>query len=285
VIVDIKKLTLQDAPAAYTLSTQAGWNHLVVDWERSMTLSPDTCLGAFIDDVLAATCTVAKYGTLGWIGTFLVDQNHQRKGVGTTLFEALLQAGRKAGIERFGLDSSDLGRPIYRKYGFAEDEGIERWLGRNRPVEGSLPADELRKEDWDSLLEFDREAINVNRQAQLRLLAAEEGATVRLLREEGNVIAFGFSRPGRLVGSIGPVIAEDASSAERIIDSLLADRDRIDGDRGVAIDLLDNDKSKEIMSQKAFTRLRRNIRMFVPLEGAAVFTGPKVFASTGLGMG
>jgi hypothetical protein len=70
-----------------------------------------------------------------------------------------------------------------------------------------------------------------------------------------------------------------------IIDALLADRREIDGERGIAIDLLDNDAAKDIMTARGFTKLRRNIRMFVPLAGETVLTGPNVFAATGLGMG
>ena len=98
----IRPLTEEDAPGGLRLSTQAGWNHLDVDWQRCITLCPRTTIGVF-DDTLIATCSATPFGRLGWIGLFLVDEAHRRKGLGTRVFDALLTAGREEGIERIAL--------------------------------------------------------------------------------------------------------------------------------------------------------------------------------------
>ena len=275
----IRPLVPADAEDGLRLSTQAGWNHLLADWQRSIALSPETCLGMFDGDELAATCAITEFGELGWFGLFLVDEGHRRKGLGTQVFDALLKLGRERGIQRFAMDSSDAGRPIYTRYGFELNEGIERWLGPN--AAGTARADLLRESDWGALLELDREVAGIDRGAQLRLLAGEEGARVRVVPEGG----FGFTRPGRLAGSIGPVVARDPETAGVIIDALLADRHELDGERQVVVDLLDNNITKRLMTERGFTKSRRNIRMFLPQSGESVLTGSFVYAATGLGMG
>jgi GNAT superfamily N-acetyltransferase len=277
--MEIRPLVPSDAEGGFRLSTQAGWNHLVEDWSRTIALSPESCLGLFCDGTLVTTCALTEFGSLGWFGLFLVDTDHRRKGLGTQVFDALLKLGRERGIQRFAMDSSDAGRPIYTRYGFELNEGIERWLGPNGG--GAARADLLRESDWDALLELDREVTGIDRGAQLRLLAGEEGARVRVVPEGG----FGFTRPGRLAGSIGPVVARDAAIAGVIIDALLADRHELDGERQVVVDLLDNDIAKHLMSERGFTKARRNIRMFLPGSGESVLTGSSVYAATGLGMG
>ncbi len=281
----IRPLGAEDAEGGLRLSTQAGWNHLPSDWQRSIALSPETCLGLFDGDDLAATCAITEFGELGWFGLFLVDEKHRRKGFGTKLFDAALSVGRQRGIERFALDSSDAGRPIYTRYGFELDEGIERWIGPNAPHSGDPTAELASESDWDALLALDLRMTHVDRHAQLRRLASEVGARVRIVRGPDGLSAFGFTRPGRLAGSIGPVVALNADDACAVIEALLADRHELDGEGQTAVDLLENETAKEIMNGRGFEKVRRNIRMFLPNADSPVLTGPCVYAATGLGMG
>jgi len=48
----IQPLRSDDLPQALRLSTQAGWNQLIPDWQRRIDLWPGQCLGGWIDDSL-----------------------------------------------------------------------------------------------------------------------------------------------------------------------------------------------------------------------------------------
>ena len=87
-----------------------------------------------------------------------------------------------------------------------------------------------------------------------------------------------------MAGSIGPVVARDFSSAKKIINALVADRQRMDPGKGVALAVLDNPEIKQWLAEKGLQMRRRNVRMFLPAE-VPVLAGPMVFVSTGLGMG
>jgi GNAT superfamily N-acetyltransferase len=281
----IKTFGHADIPAALRLCEQANWNHLAADWARARTLTPDACLGGFEHGEMKATCTLTPFGTVGWVGTFLVDQTLRGKGYGKRMFEAILEAARKQGIACLGLDSSDAGRPIYRQYGFQmTDQGIELWTG---PVGGAEPqeaARPLQAMDWTSLLALDEACVSVSRERQLRVLAGESGASARVIVEAGHVCAFGFSRPGRLSGAIGPVVARDARQACQIVSALIADRARLDGAKAVGLAVPDHAPFSAWLTERGFIMRRRNIRMFRP-EPRAILSGPSVFAATGLGMG
>ena len=303
--MEIGLFSREHAQEALRLSTQVGWNHIEQDWLRTIELNPAGCVGGFIDGQLIATTTLSQFGDLGWVGTFLVDKDHQRRGLGSLMFDALMKRATALGIQWLALDSSEVGRPIYRRFGFIEDEGIERWTGPALlpvapPSKDSSPdaapdqtaasaclfAEPLTNAVWDRLLEFDRAQVNIDRRRQLMQLAGEPGAAGRLVCDRGEVTAFGLSRPGRLAGTIGPVVARDIESARRIVTALRADRARLDGaDRGIAIDLLDHDEFKQWMTSCGFVCRRRNIRMFHPARLRPVLTGPAVFAATSLGMG
>ncbi len=284
-MLEIKTFGHADIPAALRLCEQVNWNHLAADWARALTLNPDACLGGFEDGELKATCTLASFGTVGWVGTFLVDQTLRGKGYGKRIFEAMLETAGKQGIACLGLDSSDAGRPIYRQYGFQmTGQGIELWTGSAAGVEPQEATRPLQAMDWASLLALDVACVSVSREQQLRVLAGESGASVRVIVEAGHVCAFGFSRPGRLMGAIGPVVARDARQAGQIVSALIADRARLDGAKVVGLAVPDHAPFSAWLAERGFIMRRRNIRMFRP-EPRALLSGPSVFAATGLGMG
>ena len=283
---EIKTFARKDIPAALGLCGQVNWNHVAADWERCLALNPEACLGGFEQGEMKATCTMTPFGTVGWVGTFLVDQTLRGKGYGKLIFAAMMETARRQGMECLGVDSSDAGRPIYLKHGFQmTGTAVELWTG---PVAAATDSHadtrSLRNSDWGELLIFDRAAVNVSRERQLRALAGEADTSARVMVEDGKLCAFGFSRPGRLTGAIGPVVARDVSRACRIVSALMADRRRLDGGKAVGLAVLDNAVFQAWLVEHGFQMRRRNIRMFRP-EARDVLSGPAVFVSTGLGMG
>jgi GNAT superfamily N-acetyltransferase len=231
--LEIKRFGTADIPAALRLCRQVNWNHVAADWERCLALNPAGCLGGFVEGQMRATCTLTTFGAWGWVGTFLVDEALRGQGCGKQIFGAMLQTAREQGVECLGLDASDAGRPIYLQCGFQMSPWeVELWAG---PSAGAADGGETRRLcrfDWDRLLAFDRAATGVDRSRQLRALAEAAGGSVRVLEAAGgDVAAFGFARPGRLTGAIGPVVARELAGACAIVDALRADRRQLDGDR------------------------------------------------------
>ncbi len=284
-MLEIQKFTKDHIDAALRLCNQVGWNHLAADWQRCLDLNPEGCLGGFINGELMATTTVNRFQDFGWVGTFLVDESLRGKGYGKQMFEALIAYAQEQGIKGLGLDSTDAGRPIYLKYGFVlADIGNEMWSGPNSGPEDPdcTPLSEVH---LDGVLELDRKSTGLDRSAQLRHLLAEPGAAGCVLIQQGHIIAFGLSRPGRLAGGIGPVVADHASHATKVITALCAARRKIDGDRAISLAVLDNDLLKQALKNKGFQMRRRLIRMFRPEIQTLGLNGPNAYISTGLGMG
>ena len=283
-MLDIRNFTSADIPDALALCAQVNWNHIAADWQRLIDLLPEGCIGGFDGRRMRASCTITRFGKLGWIGTFLVDQALRGTGEGTALFDALLNKAKELGMETLGLDSSDAGRPIYLKKGFVmTGQGIELWTGAPARVTETeaLP---LQNSQWDALLAFDARAMRIDRAEQLRHLSVEPGASVRVLVEQGAVSAFGFSRPGKMTGTIGPVVALDLHRAQTVIRALMCDRRQIDGEKPVGMAVHDHAELKHWLAEEGFQQRRRNIRMFRPAV-VDVCAGPQVFAATALGMG
>lgn len=283
--LEVRNFTREHIPHTLRLCAQVGWNHIAADWQRCLDLNPAGCLGGFTGGKLVATATINRFGDLGWVGTFLVDETLRGQGCGKQMFEAVLAYTRYHNLAWLGLDSSEAGRPIYLKNGFTlSNEGNEMWSGPNGGP-GDPDARPLADSHWASLLAFDRNQAGVDRSAQLRHLASEQGAAARVVEREGRLVAFGFSRPGKLAGAIGPVVAESGTDALKIITALRADRRVADGERGVALALLDRHDLKQVLEKEGFQMRRRLLRMFHPARQSTALNGTGVFVSTGLGMG
>ena len=121
---EIRLLGLNDVPAAMRLVEAADWNQTPTDWERIIQLAPESCWGAFVGPVLAATTTAVRHANgVVWIGMVLTDPAFRGRGLATGLIEEALHLDATC----FRLDATAMGAPLYRKFGFVDEQPIERW--------------------------------------------------------------------------------------------------------------------------------------------------------------
>src|SRR5580692_2431699 len=128
-------LTAADIPQAMLLKQTAGWNQTEQDWVRMLELEPEACFCIERDGKLAATTTAICYGrNLAWIGMVLTAPEHRGQGMATELMRRALEflAGRQVRLVK--LDATAMGSPLYRKFGFADECSIERWVRAPAPA-------------------------------------------------------------------------------------------------------------------------------------------------------
>lgn len=63
-----------------------------------------------------------KIGVRGYITNVYTAPEHRRKGLSKMLLEKLLENARSRGIKKIWLGASKLGRPLYEKLGFIQQE-------------------------------------------------------------------------------------------------------------------------------------------------------------------
>ncbi|MBQ5322604.1 MAG: GNAT family N-acetyltransferase [Oscillospiraceae bacterium] len=63
-----------------------------------------------------------KIGVRGYITNVYTAPEHRRKGLSKMLLEKLLEDARSRGIKKLWLGASKLGRPLYEKLGFIQQE-------------------------------------------------------------------------------------------------------------------------------------------------------------------
>ncbi len=61
-------------------------------------------------------------GMTGYISNMYTVPAHRKRGIATRLFALIADEAKEMGCERVALVATEMGRPIYEKYGFAKDE-------------------------------------------------------------------------------------------------------------------------------------------------------------------
>jgi GNAT superfamily N-acetyltransferase len=193
------------------MSYAAGWNQTVEDWFRLLALEPDGCFGVEEDDRLVATNTLLCYGRdLAWLGMVLTHPEFRRRGFAKQLLGTVLELVEDRGIRCVKLDATEQGRCLYLKFGFRDEQPIERWMRDPGPLK--VVENSLRTGMPDSRL--DCAAFGIDRGRFLATLG--EAACLD--------DAYVMQRSGSRARYLGPCAAMTASSAKAAISATIASR-------------------------------------------------------------
>jgi GNAT superfamily N-acetyltransferase len=264
---DIRLLTIGDLDGAFGLSAAAGWNQRLADWRMLLQLAPAGSFAAVAGDRIIGTAIGIDYGTFGWIAMMLVDPAWRGRGLGARLLEEAMGAVPPQIPIR--LDATPLGRPLYQRYGFADETQLTRFVAEpSRPAvdlaSGATPPQVrgLTPSDLPAVIKRDDRLFGAHR--RLVLEWSLEGA-----RRYAQVIdtdagpQYCFGRSGRLFDQIGPVVAADDNSAQALVSGALPAAEG----RSVVVDAFDRHtgftdwlRNHGFSASRPLFRMRRSAR-------------------------
>ncbi len=218
----IRPFTEADIPAGMRLKRSAGWNQTAGDWRRAVALQPDGCYAGLCDGNVVATLTTCVFGPVAWIAMVLTDPAYRGRGFASRLLERALTDLRERGVESVRLDATDLGRPVYEKFGFAVDFELQRWDGIVTAIDQlELPPDILmrdaRADDLSSITKLDRRTSGCNRGKFLAHLQADASCPGLIAECSGVPVGFALQRSGEQATQIGPLVAVNEVVAEWLL--------------------------------------------------------------------
>jgi len=150
------------------------------------------------------------FGDICYIGYMAVLPEMRRKGLGTTLFRKILKIAKLNGSQSFMLYTSELGKPIYHKFGFRSkftttmydlpsQPLIEQRANKNVNRTTILPK-------WAALI--DKNTMGFDRSEFLQL-KVNHGSILLIADKEGFALASG--------SRLGPVISKNIHTAVSLI--------------------------------------------------------------------
>jgi GNAT superfamily N-acetyltransferase len=270
----IRPLTAADLAAALRLSASASWNQNQTDWRTMLRLGQGWGIDA-IDDAgcqqLAASIIVLPYGRhFAWMSMVLVLPEFRRRGYAQLMLRFALAHLRAQG-RAAALDATPAGHAVYVQEGFRDTWGFARYRreataasGQSRPPGPVTRA--VRDSDWPAINELDLPAFGASRLPLLRSLAERLPAAARVVDQGGRLRGFVLGRDGREAHQIGPLLADDETTAMALLHDALA---TLSG--AVYVDLLDRQRQLlPRLEQQGFAFQRPFTRM---VHGAAAAPG------------
>ena len=224
--IAVRSMTASDLLFADSVRALAGWNQTLDDWQRLLTLSPEGCFIAEWNGTPAGTATTISYDEkVAWIGMLLVHPDFRSRGVGRALLERCLEYFERRGISCIKLDATPQGQPLYDRFGFKEEWRLTRWETRCLPQVAPTEQKNVypcTEHQASAVAELDRTAFGVRRQPLLRTLLS--GCERALLYKSSHGIAgYGIVRQGSRAYYLGPLVADNPSTAAGLVAALLRD--------------------------------------------------------------
>jgi GNAT superfamily N-acetyltransferase len=276
----LRAMTPEDIAGGLGLCRASGWNQLEEDW-RLFLHSPGS--GGWLMERsghVLGTAACMRYDKLAWVAMMLVDPAERGAGLGARLLDATLSTLSDAPC--VGLDATSAGQPLYRRFDFVEHYSLARTrivVDRTRFSDPAGAACPMLESDLAAVCRRDREVFGADRSRLLAALLGRAPECAWVVNDAAGVRGYTFGRPGHLYHQLGPLVAEDAVTAQDLVTCCLAHL----GGRTFALDvpLLDGEwldflKSAGCVEERRFVRMfrRGHVHPGIPARQYAI-CGPE----------
>jgi GNAT superfamily N-acetyltransferase len=211
-------------------AAQEGWNPGLHDAELFWATDPEAFIAADLDGELIGGGAITSYnGEFGFMGFFIVRPEHRGRGLGNTIWHArrerLLERLRPGAT--IGMDGVFTMQDYYGKGGFVFSHRNLRFRA-DIPDHVSMPeADEthitpLADVPFNRVLEYDRSCFPASRPAFLKAWTKQPDALALGYQQGGDLNGFGVVRRCREGYKLGPLFADDATTANALYMQLAA---------------------------------------------------------------
>jgi GNAT superfamily N-acetyltransferase len=222
-------MTEADLEGGLQLSRASGWNQTLEDWRTLLSLGPGLFRVAVRGTDVVASGGAVRYGeALAWICMILVRPDVRGRGLGTRVFDevlerasALVSAGQ---LRAVGLDATPAGRGLYLQRGFLDGPALVRLRAEPGATRAASPGptSPLAPSHLDGVLERDLVVFGADRGVVLRTLARSAPELARVALDGHRVRGYCFGRHGDHADHLGPVVADDDEQARELVLSVLA---------------------------------------------------------------
>jgi hypothetical protein len=220
----IRNLRPEEISLAIDWAAAEGWNPGFADAACFAAPDPQGFFVGEIDGEPVATVSCVNYDDrFAFLGFYIVRADLRGSGHGLRIWNAAIA---HAGTRVIGLDGVVAQQDNYRKSGFQLAYANIRY-GGIAAAAVKPPADVVALDTVPfALVEADDATVfPARRSAFLRAWIDTSDHVGRALRRDGRLAAWGVIRPCRTGYKIGPLVADDRTAAEAIVQALLASAD------------------------------------------------------------
>ncbi len=202
----VRLMQVDDFPFATQLANTMNWNMAPEDFEFNATLEPQGCLIAFdgLERIGIATCI--SFGSLGWFGNLIVDEEHREKGVGSLLVNHAINYLQGKGVKTVGLYAYPNLKHFYGSLGFKVDEDFTLLSIESLGTLSAKALPKVRKKEIAAIESFDCQFFGGNRARLLESIILEKGNLSYCQFEDGEVEGYVAATVYERMAWLGPLI-------------------------------------------------------------------------------
>jgi Acetyltransferase (GNAT) domain/Acetyltransferase (GNAT) family len=217
----IRTMRPDEISLAIDWAAAEGWNPGIADAACFAAVDPEGFFIAELDGAPAATVSCVNYDArFAFLGFYIVRADLRDKGYGLRIWNAAIA---HAGARVVGLDGVTAQQANYKKSGFQLAYANVRFGGIvASPAAPRIDIIALRDVTFAAVEADDATVFPAPRSAFLRAWIGAAGHIGCALMGNGRLAGWGVIRPCRNGFKIGPLVAEDRSSAEAVLSALIA---------------------------------------------------------------
>jgi hypothetical protein len=116
------------------------------------------------DSNIAGIGTAIFYENTSWLAHIIVKENYRNKGFGTRILQYLCDFCQNNGYKTISLFASEMGYPVYRKYGFEiQAEYVQYEKEKEIDIPKNKNVKTIKKDDLSEIFKLDKETTGENR--------------------------------------------------------------------------------------------------------------------------
>jgi GNAT superfamily N-acetyltransferase len=165
-------------------------------------------VGELDNKKIVANCAMIFQGESCWIGFMGVLPEFQRQGIGSKLFERLIEEAFRLNSKSIDLYATEKGEQVYRKYGFQKLYSASMYTILKVPPENKKFKKNIEHSIQPWIYNFDQEAVGYNRKLYLNS-GFQPDAKILCLKDRGYAILNN--------DRLGPVIADSSDLALELV--------------------------------------------------------------------
>jgi GNAT superfamily N-acetyltransferase len=222
--LQFQKLDLEGVRTLVKWAEEEGWNPGPRDADVYYATDPDGFYGFFLEDTLIAGGAIVSYNNeFGFMGLFIVKPEFRGKEIGRKLWyqrrDTLLK--RLNDGASIGMDGVVAMQPFYEKGGFKiafRDERYEK-IGTEFEVDKNISP--INKNDFDSILEYDKQCFGLSRPQFLKPWIELPGNKTFKYVDNGKLKGFVIVRKAIKGYKVCPLFADNEIIAEELYKACL----------------------------------------------------------------
>ncbi|APR40243.1 GNAT family N-acetyltransferase [Paraburkholderia sp. SOS3] len=222
----VRPMRPDEVELAIHWAQREGWNPGLHDATCFQAADPDGFFIGTLGGEPVGSISAVRYGEhFGFIGLYIVRPEFRGKGFGYRIWQHAMTylAGRN-----IGLDGVVEQQDNYRKSGFQLAHRNVRFQGIARPRRARMPSvaiKELRGLPFAQLMRYDQSHFPASRERFLANWIVQPDSVALAAMHDRDIQGYGVLRKCCNGYKIGPLFADDATTAQALLDALIAQRE------------------------------------------------------------